>query len=278
MKSIDCITFKFIDMKKNVLFIVMALFLCVTAQAQIVSSRSVSISSKPERPTETLWYLRGGLNMAGLAGDGAEGLDRKAAYSFAYGFQKPISTLGAYWGMDFGLGSRGYKVDEIKALIKRERNDVRLLSGEKLSLDKKRHIGLKKTISGKREGKLLFSLSRNHFIIFDFRALNAVVLNIEGGGIKHSANIPIPKEMEFSLSLFYESPVLEMFLNNRRFDLLVNSKYFPLVSRIYSEHRKEFESISVVDLSKINPDLKASENSLYYKLDVSSSTKESAKI
>lgn len=117
MKSIDCITFKFIDMKKNVLFIVMALFLCVTAQAQIVSSRSVSISSKPERPTETLWYLRGGLNMAGLAGNGAEGLDRKAAYSFAYGFQKPISTLGAYWGMDFGLGSRGYKVDEIKALV-----------------------------------------------------------------------------------------------------------------------------------------------------------------
>ncbi len=67
---------------------------------------------------------------------------------------------------------------------------------------------------------------------------------------------------------------IEMFLNNRRFDLLVNSKYFPLVSRIYSEHRKEFESISVVDLSKIDPDLKASENSLYYKLDVSSSTNE----
>ena len=105
-------------------------------------------------------------------------------------------------------------IDEIKALIKKERNDVRLLSGEKLSLGKKRHIGLKKTISGKREGKLLFSLSRNHFIIFDFRALNAVVLNIEGGGIKHSAIIPIPEEREFSLSLFYESPVLEMFLNN----------------------------------------------------------------
>ena len=58
------------------------------------------------------------------------------------------------------------------------------------------------------------SLSRNHFIIFDFRALNAVVLNIEGGGIKHSAIIPIPEEREFSLSLFYESSVLEMFLNN----------------------------------------------------------------
>ncbi|WP_455624170.1 PorT family protein [Parabacteroides sp.] len=99
-------------MKKSLLLFVMGLFVCSGIQAQIVSSRSVGIESAPQRPSETIWYLRGGLNMAGFGGDGAEGMSRKAAYDFAIGFQKPISTAGAYWGMDFGLGSRGFKADE----------------------------------------------------------------------------------------------------------------------------------------------------------------------
>lgn len=104
-------------MKKNLLFILMALFLCMRVQAQTNPSGSRNADSRANKNVEMMWYLRGGLNMTGFAGDGAEGLDRKALYSFAYGFQKPISTLGAYWGMDFGLGSRGYKADDIKALV-----------------------------------------------------------------------------------------------------------------------------------------------------------------
>lgn len=103
-------------MKKIALLFVTVLFVCSGIQAQIVSSRSVGIESPPQRPSETMWYLRGGLNMAGLAGDGADGMDRKAAYNFAVGFQKPITNIGAYWGMDFGLGSRGWKVDELKTM------------------------------------------------------------------------------------------------------------------------------------------------------------------
>lgn len=103
-------------MKKSLLLFVMALFVRSGIHAQIVSSRSIGIESTPQRPSETLWYLRGGLNMAGFAGDGADGMDRKAAYNFVVGFQKPISTIGAYWGMDFGLGSRGWKVDELKMM------------------------------------------------------------------------------------------------------------------------------------------------------------------
>lgn len=103
-------------MKKIALLFVTVLFVCSGIQAQIVSSRSVGIESTPQRPSETMWYLRGGLNMAGFAGDGADGMDRKAAYNFAVGFQKPITNIGAYWGMDFGLGSRGWKVDELKTM------------------------------------------------------------------------------------------------------------------------------------------------------------------
>ena len=74
-------------MRKSLLLFVMTLLVCSGIQAQIVSSRSVGIESTPQRPSETMWYLRGGLNMAGFAGDGAEGMGRKAAYNFAVGFQ-----------------------------------------------------------------------------------------------------------------------------------------------------------------------------------------------
>lgn len=103
-------------MRKSLLLFVMTLLVCSGIQAQIVSSRSVGIESTPQRPSETMWYLRGGLNMAGFAGDGAEGMGRKAAYNFAVGFQKPITNIGTYWGMDFGLGSRGWKIDELKTM------------------------------------------------------------------------------------------------------------------------------------------------------------------
>jgi hypothetical protein len=103
-------------MKKILLLFAMVSFVCTGIQAQIVSSRSVGIESTPQRPSETMWFLRGGLNMTGFAGDGADGLDRKASYSIAIGFQKPITDIGAYWGMDFGLNSRGAKEDELKIM------------------------------------------------------------------------------------------------------------------------------------------------------------------
>lgn len=103
-------------MKKITLLLVTVLLACSGIQAQIVSSRSVGIESTPQRPSETMWYLRGGLNMAGFAGDGADDMDRKAAYNVVIGFQKPITNIGAYWGMDFGLGSRGWKADELKMM------------------------------------------------------------------------------------------------------------------------------------------------------------------
>lgn len=103
-------------MKKSLLLFGLLLFVCFGLRAQIVSSRSVGIASTPERPSEMMWYLRAGLNMGGFAGDDVDGLDRKVAYNFTYGFQKPIGSLGAYWGMDFGLGSRGYKLDELSLL------------------------------------------------------------------------------------------------------------------------------------------------------------------
>ena len=93
---------------KKLLSLAAACLLCAGMQAQIVSSRSVSIKSAQKQPSETQWFLRGGLNIMKLTGDGAEDTGSKLGYNFVYGFQKPISTVGTYWGMEFGLGPRGW--------------------------------------------------------------------------------------------------------------------------------------------------------------------------
>lgn len=51
-----------------------------------------------------------------FAGDGAEGLESKMGYNLNVEFNKPMGSAGAYWGMNFGLGSRGYKYDEVKSM------------------------------------------------------------------------------------------------------------------------------------------------------------------
>ena len=97
---------------KKLLSLAAAFLLCAGVQAQIVSSRSVSIKSAQKQPSETQWFLRGGLNVMKMTGDGAEDTGSKLGYNFVYGFQKPLGSVGTYWGMEFGLGSRGWKVEE----------------------------------------------------------------------------------------------------------------------------------------------------------------------
>ena len=95
---------------KKLLSLAAAFLLCAGVQAQIVSSRSVSIKSAQKQPSETQWFLRGGLNVMKMTG--AEDTGSKLGYNFVYGFQKPLGSIGTYWGMEFGLGSRGWKVEE----------------------------------------------------------------------------------------------------------------------------------------------------------------------
>ena len=57
---------------KKLLSLAAAFLLCAGVQAQIVSSRSVSIKSAQKQPSETQWFLRGGLNVMKMTGDGAE--------------------------------------------------------------------------------------------------------------------------------------------------------------------------------------------------------------
>ena len=56
---------------KKVLSIVAALLLCVGTQAQIVSSRSAIVKTQ-KQASNTQWFLRAGLNIMNLNGDGVE--------------------------------------------------------------------------------------------------------------------------------------------------------------------------------------------------------------
>lgn len=78
---------------KKLLSLAAAFLLCAGVQAQIVSSRSVSIKSAQKQPSETQWFLRGGLNVMKMTGDGAEDTGSKLGYNFVYGFQKPLGSV-----------------------------------------------------------------------------------------------------------------------------------------------------------------------------------------
>jgi len=73
---------------KKVLSIVAALLLCVGTQAQIVSSRSAIVKTQ-KQASNTQWFLRAGLNIMNLNGDGVEA-DSNIGYNATFGYQKPM--------------------------------------------------------------------------------------------------------------------------------------------------------------------------------------------
>lgn len=98
-------------MKKLLIFAVMAA-MGFSAQAQLM--RSTTFYEKERVPAT--WYLRAGLSVNNVAGaneftDNREGrsIGSKLGYDIAIGFQKPFQDGGFYWGMEFGLGTRGAK-------------------------------------------------------------------------------------------------------------------------------------------------------------------------
>lgn len=95
-------------MKKLFTLIVALAMIVSTASAQIVRSGGVSVKTEKE-PSESMWYARLGLNMMKAAGDDVDDVKTNMGYQIVWGFEKPMGVM--FWGMEFGLGSRGYKTD-----------------------------------------------------------------------------------------------------------------------------------------------------------------------
>lgn len=98
-------------MKKVILSLLVA-FAAVSANAQIVSSTSRRVSyAKTESNTQ--WYGKVGLNVMNYyVGSGvSDDASAKIGYDINFGFQKPLGSSPCYWGMEFGLTSRGSKAE-----------------------------------------------------------------------------------------------------------------------------------------------------------------------
>ncbi len=103
---------------KKVFFAAVVALTAMGANAQIARS---TMFQAPERENNVMWYVRAGVSINNAAGNGDfkdaykdengktdTGLGSKAGYDVVFGFNKSIASTDAYWGMEFGFGTRGY--------------------------------------------------------------------------------------------------------------------------------------------------------------------------
>lgn len=93
------------------------------ANAQIV--RSTTFNKVPKEKTKTTWYVRAGVSLNNMTGEGRSnlmkeikdegeladgekaGFTTRAGYDFEVGFKKNFGKSDMYWGMQLGFGTRG---------------------------------------------------------------------------------------------------------------------------------------------------------------------------
>lgn len=103
-------------MKKIFLLLTALVSFATVSNAQIVrSNSSKTVTSTVEKePTETVKYMRLGLNFMKIGGDDVSDaikdyMKSNLGYQIIWGFEKPLGPL--FWGMEYGLSSRGYKLE-----------------------------------------------------------------------------------------------------------------------------------------------------------------------
>jgi len=86
---------------KKILLIAAAAILATAANAQLMTSRTFF-----GKESNTTWFVRAGMSINNVTN--LERLDSGIGYDFNFGFQKPIASSAVYWGMDLGIGTRGF--------------------------------------------------------------------------------------------------------------------------------------------------------------------------
>lgn len=101
-------------MKKLLLIAVVAL-VGMSASAQVKYNRTFAA-----KKSNTMWYVRAGLNMNSLSLDDGDFESQNSSYETSgktgfnldFGFNKGFGKSNAYWGMELGVSSRGGKIEE----------------------------------------------------------------------------------------------------------------------------------------------------------------------
>lgn len=97
-------------MKKYITLALVALIAFATT-AQVRTSRTFS-----HKKTKTEWLIRAGFNINSLSGVDYDGNDdlstgSKAGFNVDFGFNRYFGQSNGYWGMELGVGSRGFKIE-----------------------------------------------------------------------------------------------------------------------------------------------------------------------
>lgn len=95
---------------KKLIIMAVACVMGLSASAQILTSRTFT-----ERKSTTIRYIRVGGSFNNVTGDISkdnDALGSKLGYDVAFGFQKNFGQSAAYWGMELGVGTRGYSAEE----------------------------------------------------------------------------------------------------------------------------------------------------------------------
>lgn len=95
-------------MKKFFLLAVVAM-MGFAASAQLVQSTTLGVKHE----VHAQWYIKAGMSINNVAGIDEEGLSlgSKVGEDVAFGFMRPIGKSGAYWGMEFGIGTQGASLE-----------------------------------------------------------------------------------------------------------------------------------------------------------------------
>ena len=97
---------------KKLALLVCAAFCAIAMNAQLVTSTSQGLVTAPKE-SKTTWMFKVGMATNNFVGDAMEDeVGAKIGYNFGFEFNRTMGKKGAYWGMDFLFGSRGYKYSE----------------------------------------------------------------------------------------------------------------------------------------------------------------------
>ncbi len=88
---------------KKFLLLVVAAFVCSTMSAQLVTSTTYK-----KKSSETVWYVKAGMNLSKFTGDNVEA-DNLVGYNIGIAFDRAIGGSGMFWGMGLQLARKGYK-------------------------------------------------------------------------------------------------------------------------------------------------------------------------
>lgn len=89
---------------KKILLLAAAAMLAVAANAQLMTSRTFF-----GKESNTTWFMRAGMSLNNVAN--AEDAETGIGFDVDFGFQKPIASSAAYWGMELGIGTRGCGIE-----------------------------------------------------------------------------------------------------------------------------------------------------------------------